>query len=78
MAPELLQARQLIESNVAEFAATQIRPQDIVALLAIQEKARQEDHARDSTWDMEFHVHCQPPKQRAGRHRRENVAAPAA
>ena len=53
---ELLQARQLIESNVAEFAATQIRPQDIVALLAIQEKARQEDHARDSTWDMEFHV----------------------
>jgi GntR family hexuronate regulon transcriptional repressor len=53
---ELLQARQLIESNVAEFAATQVTRQDIAALMAIQEKARQEDHSRDSAWDMEFHV----------------------
>ncbi|QDY43101.1 transcriptional regulator ExuR [Candidatus Pantoea soli] len=53
---ELLQARQLIESNVAEFAATQVSAQDIMALLAIQEKARADDHARDSAWDMEFHV----------------------
>ncbi len=53
---ELLQARQLIESNVAEFAATQVTPQDIVALMAIQARARHEDHSRDSAWDMEFHV----------------------
>ena len=53
---ELLQARQLIESNVAEFAATQVTPQDIMALMAIQEKARHEDHSRDSEWDMQFHV----------------------
>ncbi|AWQ21140.1 Glc operon transcriptional activator [Pantoea ananatis] len=53
---ELLQARQLIESNVAEFAATQVTRQDIVDLMAIQEKARQEDHFRDSEWDMRFHV----------------------
>lgn len=53
---ELLQARQLIESNVAEFAATQVTRQDIMALMAIQEKARQEDHSRDSEWDMHFHV----------------------
>ena len=53
---ELLQARQLIESNVAEFAATQVTRQDIIALMAIQEKARQEDHFRDSEWDMQCHV----------------------
>ncbi|MGC0877385.1 transcriptional regulator ExuR [Pantoea agglomerans] len=53
---ELLQARQLIESNVAEFAATQVTRQDIIDLMAIQEKARQEDHFRDSEWDMQFHV----------------------
>ncbi len=53
---ELLQARQLIESNVAEFAATQVTRQDIMALMAIQEKARQEDYSRDSEWDMHFHV----------------------
>lgn len=40
---ELLQARQLIESNIAEFAATQVTKQDIVALMEIQEHARQED-----------------------------------
>lgn len=53
---ELLQARQLIESNVAEFAATQVTRQDIVQLMAIQEQARQEDRFRDSEWDMKFHV----------------------
>lgn len=34
---ELLQARQLIESNIAEFAATQVTKQDIMKLMAIQE-----------------------------------------
>lgn len=34
---ELLQARQLIESNIAEFAATQVTKQDIMKLMEIQE-----------------------------------------
>jgi DNA-binding FadR family transcriptional regulator len=37
---ELLQARQLIESNIAEFAATQVTKQDIMKLMEIQENAR--------------------------------------
>lgn len=53
---ELLQARQLIESNIAEFAATQVTKQDIVHLMAIQENARQEERFRDSQWDLKFHV----------------------
>jgi len=53
---ELLQARQLIESNVAEFAATRVTRQDIVQLMEIQEQARKEDRFRDSEWDMRFHV----------------------
>ncbi|MBP2168388.1 GntR family hexuronate regulon transcriptional repressor [Erwinia toletana] len=53
---ELLQARQLIESNVAEFAATQVTRQDIMQLMEIQEQARNEDRFRDSAWDMKFHV----------------------
>lgn len=39
---ELLQARQLIESNIAEFAATQVTKQDIMKLMEIQEKSRNE------------------------------------
>lgn len=53
---ELLQARQLIESNVAEFAATQVTPQDIQQLMEIQQQARKEDRFRDSEWDLKFHV----------------------
>ncbi|ATO31521.1 Putative L-lactate dehydrogenase operon regulatory protein [Dickeya dianthicola] len=53
---ELLQARQLIESNIAEFAATQVTRQDIIQLMEIQENARQEDRFRDSEWDLKFHV----------------------
>lgn len=53
---ELLQARQLIESNIAEFAATQVTRQDIVQLMEIQEYARQEDRFRDSEWDLKFHI----------------------
>ena len=53
---ELLQARQLIESNIAEFAATQVTKQDIMRLMEIQEHARQEDRFRDSEWDLKFHV----------------------
>lgn len=53
---ELLQARQLIECNIAEFAATQVTKQDIVQLMEIQENALQEDRFRDSKWDLKFHV----------------------
>ncbi|WP_049291893.1 transcriptional regulator ExuR [Franconibacter helveticus] len=53
---ELLQARQLIESNIAEFAATQVTKQDIIKLMEIQEMARKEQCFRDSEWDLQFHV----------------------
>ena len=53
---ELLQARQLIESNIAEFAATQVTKQDIMKLMEIQEKSRNEKSFRDSEWDLLFHV----------------------
>lgn len=43
---ELLQARQLIESNIAEFAATQVTKQDIM----------KEQCFRDSEWDLQFHI----------------------
>lgn len=53
---ELLQARQLLESNIAEFAATQVTKQDIVALMKIQKEALKEDRSRDSQWDKNFHI----------------------
>ncbi|MDN3702611.1 GntR family transcriptional regulator [Vibrio artabrorum] len=53
---ELLQARQLFEGNIAEFAATQATKQDLVALMKIQQQAKQDDYSRDSYWDSEFHV----------------------
>ncbi len=53
---ELLQARQLMESNIAEFAATQVTKQDIMELMKIQEMSRAEDRARDSQWDKLFHI----------------------
>ncbi|UIV47222.1 FCD domain-containing protein [Escherichia coli] len=52
----MLQARQLIESNIAEFAATQVTKQDIMKLMAIQEQARGEQCFRDSEWDLQFHI----------------------
>ncbi|MDD9341145.1 transcriptional regulator ExuR [Providencia heimbachae] len=53
---ELLQARQLIESHIAEFAATQATKEDILKLLEIQKNARKEDRFRDSLWDLKFHM----------------------
>lgn len=53
---ELLQARQLIESNIAEFAATQVTRQDILQLMDIQQQARKEDRFRNFEWDLRFHV----------------------
>jgi GntR family hexuronate regulon transcriptional repressor len=52
---ELLQARQLIESNIAEFAATQVTKQDIMKLMEIQEKARKEMFPR-FRMGSQFHV----------------------
>lgn len=52
---ELLQARQLIEPIVAEFAASQATKEDIIDLMEIQKNARQEDRFRDSEWDLKFH-----------------------
>lgn len=53
---ELLQARQLIESIIAEFAATQATKEDIIEIMEIQKNARQEDRFRDSEWDLKFHT----------------------
>lgn len=53
---ELLQARQLIESHIAEFAATQATKEDILKLIEIQRNARKEDRFRDSQWDLKFHM----------------------
>lgn len=53
---ELLQARQLIESHIAEFAASQATKEDILKLLEIQKNARKEDRFRDSQWDLAFHM----------------------
>ena len=50
------EAIQLIESNIAEFAATQVTKQDIMKLMAIQEQARGEQCFRDSEWDLQFHI----------------------
>lgn len=54
---ELLQARQLIESHIAEFAATQITKEDIIKLLTIQKQSELDDCTRDSNWDYEFHIY---------------------
>lgn len=53
---ELLQARQLIESNIAEFAATQATKEDILKLMEIQEFARKEENICGSEWDLHFHT----------------------
>ena len=52
---ELLQARQLIESNIAEFAATRDQTR-YRAADGDPEHARKEDRFRDSQWDLKFHV----------------------
>ncbi|WP_428773334.1 FCD domain-containing protein [Vibrio sp.] len=55
---EMLQARQLLESNIAEFAATQVTPGDILRMRAALELERQElaggtsEHAGDEKFHM--------------------------
>lgn len=71
---ELLQARQLIESNIAEFAATQVTKQDIMKLMEIQEKARNEKCFRDSSGTCSFTSSgAGDAEQRAGGDRGKDV-----
>ncbi|ANF56269.1 FCD domain-containing protein [Halotalea alkalilenta] len=53
---EMIQARQLVESNIAEFAARQITKAGILELQEISARSRAEDRYRDSDWDRRFHL----------------------
>ncbi|PSW12314.1 GntR family transcriptional regulator [Photobacterium rosenbergii] len=56
---EMLQARQLLESNIAEFAATQVTPSDIVKMRAALELERSEiaSGAKECAGDEQFHMY---------------------
>src|SRR5690554_6276574 len=63
---EMLQARQIIESNIASFAATQITKQDILELMEINREARAEGGKyQDSEWDRRFHIQIASATQNA-------------
>lgn len=63
---EMLQARQLIESNIAFFAATQITKNDILELMEISRQARAEGgRYQDSEWDKRFHIQIAAATQNA-------------
>ncbi len=54
---ELLQARQLLESNIAEFAATQVTPVDIANIRqALQRHHDNQDPEESENNDREFHL----------------------
>ena len=55
---ELLQARQLIESNIAEFAALQITKSEIDAIKQVLQKERRSLEIGDSNedYDRQFHI----------------------
>ncbi|SFU91502.1 FCD domain-containing protein [Xenorhabdus koppenhoeferi] len=54
---ELLQARQLLESNIAEFAATQVTPIDIANMRQALEKEKNDlESGEDESGDREFHL----------------------
>ncbi|MDX8000165.1 FCD domain-containing protein [Xenorhabdus sp. Reich] len=54
---ELLQARQLLESNIAEFAATQVTPIDITNMRQALEKEKNDlESGEDESGDREFHL----------------------
>ncbi|MGF1734781.1 FCD domain-containing protein [Photobacterium satsumensis] len=55
---EMLQARQLLESNIAEFAAIQVTPNDIVKMRAALELERNEiaSGSENCTGDEQFHL----------------------
>ncbi|WP_447553301.1 GntR family transcriptional regulator [Vreelandella sp. EE22] len=62
---EMLQARQLIESQIAAFAATLITKSDILELMEISKQARGEDRYQDSEWDKRFHLQIAKSTQNA-------------
>lgn len=54
---ELLQARQLLESNIAEFAATLVTPVDIASMRSALLRERDElKTGEDDTGDRQFHL----------------------
>lgn len=54
---EMLQARQLLESNIAEFAATQVTPMDIANMRRALEQEQDELRTgEDESGDREFHL----------------------
>lgn len=55
---EMLQARQLLESNIAEFAALQVTPNDIAKMRAALEIERHEiaNNSESSSGDEKFHL----------------------
>lgn len=55
---EMLQARQLLESNIAEFAAVQVTPNDIQRMRAALELERRElaEGCTESQGDEQFHL----------------------
>lgn len=56
---EMLQARQLLESNIAEFAATQVTPGDILRMRSALELERKElaEGTVDCHGDEQFHLY---------------------
>lgn len=62
---EMLQARQIIESQIAAFAAAQITKNDILELMEISRQARNEDRYQDSEWDQKFHIQIAKATQNA-------------
>ncbi|WP_447926316.1 MULTISPECIES: GntR family transcriptional regulator [unclassified Vreelandella] len=62
---EMLQARQLIESQIAAFAATLITKSDTQKLMEISKQARGEDRYQDSEWDKRFHLQIAESTQNA-------------
>lgn len=56
---EHLQARQIVESNIAKLAAVQITKQDMIAIQEILEKEKEKilhSHISDNSSDAEFHL----------------------
>lgn len=62
---EMLQARQVIESQIAGFAAAQITKNDILELMEISRQGRAEGRYQDSEWDKQFHIQIARATQNA-------------
>jgi GntR family uxuAB operon transcriptional repressor len=62
---EMLQARQLLESNIAEFAAVQVTPSDIIKMRNALELEKKElnDKILESEGDKNFHLYISEATQ---------------